>query len=69
MRQRIKDIERGGHVVTVSDVFRYLKERGESVIVYQHGSRYYRGKGCATIVTDQSQYAVWEDTRKHYSAS
>lgn len=68
-RIRIKDIDRGGHILTVPDVFKYLKDKGESVVVYQHGSRYYRGRKCVTIITDQSTYAVWEDRRKHYSAN
>lgn len=66
MRTRIKDLERGGHTLTVPDVFQHLKKKGESIIVYQHGSRRYRGRNCATLITDQSTYAVWEDTRKHY---
>lgn len=65
-RTRLKDIERGGYTITVRDALASLKAKGESILVYQHGSRYYRGKQVSLIITDKSQYIIWEDTRKCY---
>lgn len=65
-RTRIKDLERGGHTITVRDAFASLKAKGESILVYQYGSRFYRGKKVSLIVTDQSQYITWEDKRRCY---
>ena len=63
MRIRIKDIGRGGHTITVKDAASLLKARGESILVYQHGSTHYQGKNVSLIVTDQSKYITWEDKR------
>lgn len=67
MRLRLKDIGRNRHTITVRDYIQALKEKGESILVIQHGSKYYRGKKVLTIITDQSKYVVWEDHRKCYN--